>query len=1039
MTFWPPCGLLIAALLLTNPRRWPSFLVATLVACVVPLAWHQDSLGFRLAVGLGNSLSAVVGAWLVCRVWGHAPTVDNPKEVLDFTALLRQSEERYRSLVELCPDPIAIIQDGRIVYVNPAGFQLIGFEGPEELLGRPLLEVIHPEDHLVSQERIRCLMATGEAVPLHRFRVRHRNGTWIDVESRAGLCQHDSRPAVQIVVRDVTARTRAEAERLELQEKYRQLFENAVQGIFQTSPTGKYLAANQAHADMLGYSSAEELMAGIEDIGQQVYADPQQRREFLRLVEEQGVVRGFETEAVRRDGSRIWVRQNARAIRDANGSLLYFEGATQDVTERKLAEEALRESERRFALFMQYLPGLAWIKDLQGRYAFVNDSAERVFGKPRDQLCGKSDEDIFPPETAALFQENDRRAVATGKAVQVIETLTHDDGIVHHSLVSKFPIPGPDGGTLLIGGIAIDVTDRKRAEAALAEERTLLAHRVEERTRELSLANAELARANRLKDEFLTNMSHELRTPLTSILGLTEILQGEIQGSLNGKQLQSLKTIEASGRHLLALINDILDLAKIGGGKLELEIGSVSVEAVCQSSLQMIRPTARTKGLEVSLAVRPSGTTVRADQRRLKQVLVNLLSNAVKFTPKGGTVGVKAAGDREAHVFRFTVWDTGIGIAQEQMPRLFRPFEQLEGGLARCHDGTGLGLVLVERMVKLHGGGITVESEPGQGSRFTVSLPWEGPEEEAMSLPLSADAVAGPAPEAPVFPLPAPLTAKPVILVAEDTESVASFIAASLSAKGYRVIVARNGQEALERIPQHHPDMILTDVQMPGMHGLDLIRHVRATPLLATLPIIVLTGQDSGASREECLEAGADDFMEKPFTLQELYRVVEKQRKRTATAAGENPLPGTDGEPPSPAARPRGGKVGSVPAEQIRILLAEDNEATITLLSDYLWARGYWVTVARNGQEALDRAREAPPAVILMDIQMPGMHGLEAIQRLRAEPILAEVPVIAVTALAMPGDRERCLAAGANEYLSKPFPMSAMMRLIEVLLSAAGS
>lgn len=256
-------------------------------------------------------------------------------------------------------------------------------------------------------------------------------------------------------------------------------------------------------------------------------------------------------------------------------------------------------------------------------------------------------------------------------------------------------------------------------------ERGSLAQRVAERTAELSAANAELAQAARLKDEFLANMSHELRTPLNAILGLSEGLQEQLYGPLNEKQLKYLQTIEESGRHLLALINDILDLSKIGAGKLILQLEPVLISQVCHTSLRLISQNAQAKNLQVEFEsnVDPAAV-ILADERRLKQILVNLLSNAVKFTPTGGTIGLKVQDDRTRPALLFTVWDTGIGIAPEALARLFKPFVQLDSSLARRYEGTGLGLSLVARLTQMHGGEVTVQSEPGQGSRFTVSLPW---------------------------------------------------------------------------------------------------------------------------------------------------------------------------------------------------------------------------------------------------------------------------------------------------------------------------
>jgi signal transduction histidine kinase len=284
---------------------------------------------------------------------------------------------------------------------------------------------------------------------------------------------------------------------------------------------------------------------------------------------------------------------------------------------------------------------------------------------------------------------------------------------------------------LAVANVLAQAIQRQRAGEALENEKAMLAQRVAERTAELSAANAELERAARLKDEFLANMSHELRTPLNTILGMAEILQENVYGELNEEQQQTVSYIEESGRHLLALITDILDLAKIEAGKAELLIAPVAIDDVCQASLLFIKQTSQKKQIKVSSAFDNHVNVIRADERRLKQILVNLLSNAVKFTPEGGRVGLEVAGDEAQGVVHFTVWDTGIGVAEAEMKRLFEPFVQIDSSLSRQHEGTGLGLSLVYRLTEMHGGSVAVESKVGEGSRFTVSLPWPEASKEA--------------------------------------------------------------------------------------------------------------------------------------------------------------------------------------------------------------------------------------------------------------------------------------------------------------------
>jgi PAS domain S-box-containing protein len=430
-----------------------------------------------------------------------------------------------------------------------------------------------------------------------------------------------------------------------------------------------------------------------------------------------------------------------------------------------------------------------------------------------------------------------------------------------------------------------ELEERMRAEEALRKERASLARRVAERTAELSAANAELARAARLKDEFLASMSHELRTPLNAVLGLSEALQEQVYGSLTEGQARSLQRIEESGRHLLELINDILDISKIEAGKLELEVHPTSVDSVCEASLRLIRQMAQEKRLRVVTAFDSQVNTIQADERRLKQILVNLLTNACKFTPEGGKIGLEVVGDKEAEIVRFVVWDTGIGISQQDMERLFQPFVQLDSRLSRRYEGTGLGLAMVMRLTELHGGGVSVESDgvPGQGSRFTVSLPWQE-RQPRITHTTSGEA----APTAPEAEATSDLFSdnQAVVLLAEDNEDNISTTQDYLRSKNYRVIVARNGIEAIARTKEERPDIVLMDIQMPEMDGLEAIRRIRADETQGTesIPIIALTALAMPGDRERCLAAGADVYLSKPVSLSHLVRAIHSHLKQREEA-----------------------------------------------------------------------------------------------------------------------------------------------------------
>jgi signal transduction histidine kinase/ActR/RegA family two-component response regulator len=393
-----------------------------------------------------------------------------------------------------------------------------------------------------------------------------------------------------------------------------------------------------------------------------------------------------------------------------------------------------------------------------------------------------------------------------------------------------------------------------------------LERRVADRTSELSLANAELSRVMQSKDDFLSAMSHELRTPLNAILGLSESLSENIYGELNEKQARSIETIAESGHHLLSLINDLLDIAKIGAGKMDLDMSSANVEDACKSSMRFISGLASKKKISVSLTIDPSAATIHADQRRLKQILVNLLSNAVKFTQEGGHVSLQTRSNPERNAIEISVTDNGIGISNSDMERLFRPFTQLVSNLSRQYVGTGLGLSLVLRLVELHGGSVEVKSEIGKGSCFTVSLPWSESKSHFpqaapphKNLDISTDRVAAKG---------------PLILLVDDNEINLSTVGDYLRAQDFCVIFARNGLEAIQVVRDRKPQLVLMDIQMPVMDGSEAISILRADPTFALLPILALTSRAMVGDRERCIEVGANDYLTKPVSLKQLTYVI---------------------------------------------------------------------------------------------------------------------------------------------------------------------
>jgi len=410
--------------------------------------------------------------------------------------------------------------------------------------------------------------------------------------------------------------------------------------------------------------------------------------------------------------------------------------------------------------------------------------------------------------------------------------------------------------------LGLSLQEQSKTHAQLRQVLLHLDEKVRQRTEQLEIARAHAESANRAKSEFIASTSHELRTPLNVILGMSEVLIDRTLGELTPRQHESIAAIEESGRHLLALINDILDLSKIEAGKLELNIQEADVRDICEASLRLVRQAAHHKGHTLDFTYLATVTVCAADSRRVKQILVNLLSNAVKFTPDGGQIRLKVTQSHTPAELQLSVSDNGIGIAPEHQAELFQPFHQIDGALTRRHGGTGLGLTLARRMAELHGGHLTFVSAPGRGSTFTVTLP------------IQAAAPAHPLPS--TLPKEKPYVVPPGthVLVAEDNETNILIYQHNPLFSACRFTIARDGREAVDLALAEPPDLILMDVHMPVLDGLAATRQLRADPRTAKIPIIVITALAMADDRTRCLEAGATSYLSKPVKLRDLSQHV---------------------------------------------------------------------------------------------------------------------------------------------------------------------
>jgi len=489
---------------------------------------------------------------------------------------------------------------------------------------------------------------------------------------------------------------------------------------------------------------------------------------------------------------------------------------------------------------------------------------------------------------------------------------------------------------------------------------------------ELKATNVQLKEASEHKSVFLANMSHELRTPLNAIIGFSELLLDSAESHFDeATQTRFLAQIHTSGKHLLGLINDILDLSKVEAGQMELRLQTLAVDGVVAQVVSTIEPLAAQKQITVVADAAGAGE-ITVDGGKLKQMLLNLLSNAIKFTADGGSVTIKAT--RGANAIDIAVTDTGIGIAKEDQPRIFREFQQLDTGPGRREQGTGLGLALTRRFAQLHGGDVTVSSDLGHGSIFTLHLPIGTPEK-------TGDALGGGS-----VPGAAGLSTAPLVLVIEDDPGAAELLTRQLSLGGFRTSVIRSGNDALASARALHPAAITLDILLPDVDGWEVMSRLKADPATSDIPVIVVSVIDNP---DLGMALGALDYFVKPVDGRQL---VERLRRIKRAESGDRPP---------------------------TVLVVDDEAANRHWLSRILEPAGFDITLASGGREAIDHARSTPPDVVILDLMMPEVTGFDVVKALRADTRTRETPILILTARHLTDDDKRELNGHVSTILSR--------------------
>jgi PAS domain S-box-containing protein len=779
---------------------------------------------------------------------------------------LRNSEERFRTLFEQAADGIVITDiEGNFQFANPAFLAMTGYPG-EEVIGqstRLLNSRMMPADYY------RALWNTILAGQVWQGELinRRKDGTLYTEEMRiAPLRDANGIITGYVAIKhDVTKRKQAEEALRSSEEKFRQLAENIQEVFWMMNAAGtEVLYVSPAYESIWG-SRSENPITRPSDWMNTIHPDYRAMSRDIFMRQLKGESTDFEYRALAPEGKEKWIRNRAFPVRDEHGELIRIAGVAEDITERKRAEELLKQTADRLALAASAGSAGIWDLDCVNNVLHWDKQMARLYAFPENQLCGNYETWLIQlhPEDRSRAEEEFDAAMRGEKELDSQFRILWHDGSIHHIRANALVRRDAAGKPIQIVGTNRDITAQKEAAAALLDSNLRLQEETE-RARESSIA---ADKANAAKSEFLANMSHEIRTPMNGVIGMTGLL---LDTELTAEQRRFAEIARASGESLLQLINDILDFSKMEAKKLELETIDFNLPSLLDNLVSVLSAPAQAKGIELRCIADPAvPTQLRGDPGRLRQILTNLTGNAIKFTEKGEVV-VRAALEEEGEsdcLLRFSVRDTGIGIPEDKIGVLFNKFSQVDASTTRKYGGTGLGLAISKQLVEMMGGKVGVTSQEGKGSEFwfTVrlgrSLGLDGEAERAESKFQTIDNLTG------------------RILIAEDNSTNREVALGMLRKLGLRADAVADGAEAINALKSISYDLVLMDMRMPVMDGIEATRQIRnpqSAVLNHEIPIIALTANAMQSDRESCLAAGMNDFVPKPIIKAVLQNALTK-------------------------------------------------------------------------------------------------------------------------------------------------------------------